>query len=274
MTPGRPRGSLISRLARVARRATARIPDAPVFVVGNQKSGTSAVAGLLGLATGRSACIDLPRANRRRMYLPLHAGELGLDRFIALNRESFAHPIVKEPNLTPFLGPLLDRFPRSRVVFIVRDPRDNLRSILQRLELPGDAEDLPAERIAATPGSWPLVLDGRWLGIAGDTVIEQLAGRWTHLLNVWRSSHDRVELLRYEEFMRDRRACIESLAGRLGLEVRRDIAAEVDRPFQPRGDASVGWRKFFGQRNLDRIIAGCRGGMEELGYDPEKESGS
>lgn len=274
MSPARPRTSLVSRLARVARRATARVPDAPVFVVGNQKSGTSAVAGLLGLATDLPACIDLPRANRRRMYLPLHAGEFGMDRFIALNRESFAHPIVKEPNLTPFLGPLLERFPRSPVVFVVRDPRDNLRSILQRLDLPGDAEDLPAERIAATPGSWPLVLDGRWLGIAGDTAIEQLAGRWSHLVDVWRFFRDRIELLRYEDFMRDRRGCIESLAGRLGLEVRSDIAGEVDRPFQPRGDASVGWRTFFGQRNLDRIIADCRRGMEELGYDSEKESGS
>lgn len=274
MSPDRPRTSLVSRLARVARRATARVPDAPVFVVGNQKSGTSAVAGLLGLATDRSACIDLPRANRRGMYLPLHRGELGLDRFIALNRESFAHPIVKEPNLTPFLGPLLERFPRSPVVFVVRDPRDNLRSILQRLDLPGDAEDLPADRIAATPGSWPLVLDGRWLGISGDTVIEQLAGRWAHLLDVWRSSRDRVGLLRYEDFMRDRRGCIESLADRLGLPVRRDISGEVDRPFQPRGDASVGWRAFFGQRNLARINTRCRDGMEELEYDPDMESGS
>jgi hypothetical protein len=264
-------GRVVRRCRRVVRRWTARIPDAPVFVLGNQKSGTSAIASLLGLATGLDARIDLPRANRRRMYPAITRGELGFDRFIRLNRESFAHGIVKEPNLTPLLEPLLARFPRSPVVFVVRDPRANLRSILQRLGLPCDIEDLSDERIVATPGSWPLVLDGRWLGIDGETVIDQLAGRWMLLLETFRRHRDRVVLLRYEDFMIDRREATEALAGRLGLPVRHDVSAEVDRAFQPRGDASVSWRTFFGDRNLTRINDRCRAGMVELGYDPFRE---
>lgn len=260
-----------ARLERVVRRALARIPEAPLFVVGNQKSGTSAIAGLLGLATGLPACIDLARANRRRTYPRLHHGEITLDRFIAMNRESFAHPIVKEPNLTPFLAVLLERFPRSRAVFVVRDPRDNIRSILQRLGLRGDAPDVPAELVASTPGSWPLVLDGRWMGIAGDTVIDQLAGRWSALVDVWRSCPDRVDLIRYEDFRSDRQASIEALALHLGLEIRYDVGGDVDRDFQPRGDATVDPREFFGDRNLHRIVARCRGGMGEFGYDPDRE---
>ncbi len=264
-------GRLVRRCGRLLRRLTARIPDAPVFVLGNQKSGTSAVASLLGLAAGLDARIDLPRANRRRMYAAIQRGDLGFDRFIRLNRESFAHAIVKEPNLTPLLEPLLARFPRSSMVFVVRDPRENLRSILQRLELPGEIEDLSDPRIAATPGSWPLVLDGRWLGIEGRTVIEQLAGRWMLLLEAFQRHRDRVVLLRYEDFMIDRREAIETLAGRLGLAVRHDVSDHVDRAFQPRGDGSVPWRSFFGDRNLARILERCRVGMDELGYDPSWE---
>jgi hypothetical protein len=256
----------VARVGRALRRVTARVPSDPVLVFGNQKAGTSAIAGLLGLATDLSTCIDLPRANRRAMYGPLRRGEMTFNRFVQLNRESFAHRIIKEPNLTPFMDDVRGRFPRARSVFIVRDPRDNIRSILNRLDLPGHLEELDPATLAATPGSWPLVLDGRWLGLDGATWIEQLADRWTLMVDAWRRHRADMVLVRYEDFMADRQTVIERLADQLGLPVRHDIAGDVDRSFQPRGDRDVDPLAFFGSRNLDRITRRCRGGMTELGY--------
>ena len=256
----------LTRMRRVVRRATARVPRDPVIVLGNQKSGTSAIAGLLGLAADVPARIDIPRANKRGQWRPLAEGRLDFDGLVRGNREAFAHRIVKEPNLTLFADDVLRRFPAARLVFVVRDPRDNVRSILNRLGLPGDREELPAGTVAGLPDSWPLVVDGRWIGIDGDTYVDRLAGRWNRMVDTWRRHRERMILVRYEDFMVDRVAAIERLAESVGLPVRRDVSTDVDRRFQPPGDRGVRWLDFFGAANLERIEGRCREGMEELGY--------
>jgi hypothetical protein len=248
-----------------------RVHERPIFVLGNQKSGTTAIAALLARAVGLEATLDLQREIRRPTYPLVARGEMSFERFVAANRWGFSRPIVKEPNLTLFYDELRRRFPQAQFAFVLRDPRDNLRSILNTLGIRGDLARLADEPIAPdhprnTPG-WRLVLDGRGLGIPGDHYIEQLAERWCRCADVYLEHSQVLALCRYEDFMADKLACLRTLAGALGLAVVNDVSDQLDTPFQPPGDRGVSWRGFFGRENLARIERVCGDRMAKLGYD-------
>ena len=142
-----------------------RVNPRPVLVLGNQKSGTSAIAALLGDLTGLSVTIDLPREIRHAEYLRVLRGEITMREFVALNRHEFSRDIIKEPNLTLLYEELAEFFPEASFAYVVRDPRDNLRSMLNRLKIRGDLEKLSGDVKERIPHAWRLVLDGPRLGL-------------------------------------------------------------------------------------------------------------
>ena len=252
-------------------RAMRSTPHAdPVLVLGTQKSGTSAIAALLGIATRLPATIDLRRDFERPLAPAVAAGRCPFARFLRRHAEGFANPIVKDPNLTFLLPRLLERWPDARIVCVRRDPVQTVRSVLDRLGIPGDLESLEEARLAAVPPGWRCVLDSRWcerLAPQGDIArrplhyVEELARRCLLADRVASEAlaarPERTIEVRYEAFREDKAGAIESLAGRLGLAVRdRDaLAAAVYRPFQPAGRAaSVDPQAFFGA-NLARLRA-------------------
>ena len=265
----RPLSRFAGRWARRAqhaiRNAVARVHPRPVFVLGNQKSGTSAIAALLGRACGLSVSIDMLLEIERPHFQQVHAGTLSFERYVQLNRWEFSHEIVKEPNLTLLHPWLVEAFPESPIVFVLRDPRDHIRSLLNNIDIPGDLAELgPALRARLNP-TWRLVLDGRWLGIEGDHYIEQLAGRWARCARIYLDQPDGMRLVRYEAFQADKQGEIRRLASALGIPVVRDIDDALDRPFQRPGDRGADWTRFFGE-NLSRIPAVCGEEMRALGY--------
>lgn len=252
-------------------RAMRSTPHAdPVLVLGTQKSGTSAIAALLGIATGLPATIDLRRDFDRPLAPAVAAGRCSFARFLRRHAEGFANPIVKDPNLTFLLPRLRERWPEARIVFVRRDPVQTVRSVLDRLAIPGDLESLDARRLATVPPGWRCVLDSRWcerLAPGGEIArkplhyVEELARRCLLADRVASEAvstrPDRTIEVRYESFRQDKAGSIESLAKRLGLEVRdrEALAAAVDRPFQPAGRAAgLEPERFFGA-NLARLRA-------------------
>lgn len=161
------------------RRQTTQVNPQPILIFGNQKSGTSAITTLLGEATGLSYTIDIfcLYANLEEQIL---AGQNSFDELLHKGRYYFSKDIIKDPGLTFFYSELRTRFPQAKRVFILRDPRQNIRSILNRLGLPGHLQDLSAEdwhRVRRDTPSWLPVLDGRLAGHHGRTHIETLALR-------------------------------------------------------------------------------------------------
>lgn len=248
------------------------IPERPVLVGGSPKSGTTAIAMLLGVATETEVASDpFHRLDQRGIDFRdrLYDGRLPIAGLIDGHPDVFAAEIIKDPNFAFFIGPLLERFPRSHFVFIVRDPRANIRSILNRLSVPGDAsQDAVDARLHDVPEGWRRVLTGRTPDVAGTDFIERMAHRWNAAVDVYRSWADRARLVVYEEFNRDKEGTIVSLAADVGLEVKRRLGAAADRQFQPKGDRSVDWVEFFGERNLAAIEGICRDRMRPLGYEP------
>lgn len=239
----------------------------PILVLGNQKTGTTAIAGLLAEHTGLTSTLDLPG-----MYEPtqtqLHDGSLSFDQFVARNRGDFARDIVKEPCLTFLYPQLRSRFPDSSIVFIIRDPRDNIRSILNRLSIPGDLTSLSENEFESLTPEWKLIVDGSWMGLSGENYIDLLADRWRRAATVYLKHRASVRLVRFEDFLEDKVGTIAILAADLGLDSVCDISDRVDVQYQPRGNRDVSWSEFFGDENLQRIEETCHPVMKEFGYSP------
>jgi hypothetical protein len=245
----------------------ASIHPHPLLVLGNQKSGTTAVAALLAEMVDLPVSLDLQREILHPEIQRVRRGELSFERYVRKNRLDFSRDIIKEPSLTLCYDELAAYFPESRFVMVIRDPRENLRSILQRLRLPGNLERLDEGAMGALPAAWRLVLDGRWLGLRGDNYIEMLAARWNYTTDLYLRHAERTTLVKFEDFLEDKVGEIRSLAATLGLEERRDITSKVDKPFQPPGDRTVRWPEFFGD-NLPRIEKICGERMKRFDYAP------
>jgi len=255
----------LEHLKRRLRGLFARVEPQPILVLGNQKSGTSAVAHLLADLCGLSKTIDVePLWDAKG-----HAVMQGRARFADVVRRHprcFSTQLVKEPMMTFFADQVLERFPDAPVVFVVRDPRDNLRSLLNRRGLPGDLEELTPELRASLGGH--VTVDPEVWGGAGENYVGVLAHRWNLATDAYLAHAERMELVRYEDFLSDKLGTLERLARCVGRAPLHDVSARLDLDFQPRGDRDARWPSFFGPRNLARIEGICGGRMERMGYAP------
>ena len=111
----------------------------PIFILGNQKSGTSAIAALLGKLTNKKASIDLFYSGfYYNFFLKWKQKQITTSKFIKINRLEFSADIIKEPHLSVFYEELMKEFPQSKFIMIVRNPLDIFRSILDRLDIDGN----------------------------------------------------------------------------------------------------------------------------------------
>lgn len=241
----------------------ATVAAEPVIVLGNQKSGTSAIAHLLADAGGLSKTIDIPA-----LWPPAGAEILrGHARFadvVRRHKSSFAAGVIKEPWMTFFAEQVIERFPRAAYVFVVRDPRDNIRSFLNRRSIPGNRDRLPD---GSLPAQWRQVaFDPELWGGEGENYIGVLAHRWNKAARAYLDHRDRMVLAKYEEFEADKVGFIRQLAEAVGVTPSHDISARVDTPYQRPGNRDVTWDDFFGEANRRRIEAICAPGMTSFGY--------
>jgi hypothetical protein len=243
---------------------------APAFVFGNQKSGTSAIAGLISAATGETLTRDFRGAYEPHLSRLLH-GETSIPAFVSKNAWAFSMPIIKEPSLTFVAPQLLDYFPASRAVFIIRDPRSNIRSILGRFNLRGDADRPERTDGKKLNRTWQSIIAGRDLGFAPDHFVDILAKRWVRAAQICEKLGDRAVVIRYEDFNRNKAETIDRLVKSLNLTARHDISGMVDHSFQRSGKSSASLSEFFGA-NLARIESICAETAARFGYDMRDQS--
>jgi hypothetical protein len=244
----------------------ADVNSRPVFVLGNQKSGTSPIAGLLAKLTGLSLTMDIRREIERPEIERVRRGEMPFPDYVKKNKLSFSREIVKEPNLTFVYGQLAEVFPDAKYVFVYRDPRENIRSILNRVRAGGDQDALTAEQVRDMTVGWRRIFDGEPVGMRGEHFVETLARRWDAAARVLIDNEGRMIPLRFEDFLQDKDGEIRRLANALALPAKHDIAVHVDFPFQPPGERGVKWLDFFGEKHLKRIEGICGESMARLGY--------
>jgi len=204
----------------------------------------------------------------RQTYVPIKNGALPFRLLIRRNRFDFSRDIVKEPNLTLFFDELAAHFPQARFAFVLRDPRDNIRSQLNRMRIAGNLPCLEPGHSKCVDAGFALLLDGRWCGIdTGNHYIEQLAGRWVAIADVYAKNYQRMHLIQYEQFLNNKVEAIEQLALQLGVRPIHNINDKVDIQFQEKGDNSASWIDFYGHENLSRIEHICAPLMQKFGYE-------
>lgn len=240
-----------------------RINPAPVFVLGNQKSGTSVLAGLLAARCGRTVTIDIRREIHDPSFHRVGPSRLSHRIWVRRMALSFSTDIVKEPNLTLMAAQLREMFPRARFVGIVRSPAENIRSIFDRLGLDGAEPDAPADPARLPTEGWRVLLDGGWQGMPSAGPVELMAQRWVKTAQAMRALGDDILIIRYEDFVRDKTRFVDEAAAFVGLRGEHDLTPLLDRQFQPRGKRAGEAASVFGANRaiIERVCGEAASGF-------------
>lgn len=259
-------------LKRVYLNRTARIHSEPVIILGNPKAGTTVIAALLSQATGKEVIIDplYQIKNSVDFRINLHKKQVRFKNFIQKHKYYFSQEIIKDPYFIFIYEEMLECFPKAKLIFISREPRDNIRSILNRLKIPGNLQVLDDYYKNKVPqqsnSAWKLILEGQLPFVPGSNYIEKLAYRWNLATDTYMTHRDNIVLIRYEDFLKNKVDSITDLAKKIGLEPIQDISDRVNVQYQSRGNRKVNLIEFFGKDNLDRIENICGDRMKYFDY--------
>jgi hypothetical protein len=238
----------------------------PIIILGNQKSGTSAIAVLLAELGGLSKIIDIPETWWPNLE-KLLSHEIKFSEFYFDYRFRFNYQIIKEPNLTFFYPEIKNLFPKAIFIFVIRDPRDNIRSFLNRMNIDGDLISLEKSNIKM-PEKWKIAFDNKQWNSKYEHYIEILADRWRFITEIYLQNPNEFIQVKYEDFKESKIESIRNLAQRLGIAEKNDISSKVDIQYQPKGNNNTSWIDFFGEENLHRIEIICKDHMLQFGYKP------
>ncbi|WP_324616497.1 sulfotransferase family protein [Lusitaniella coriacea] len=262
----------LDRVQENYQKKTAKIHPKPILILGHQKSGTTVIAALLGKISGKPVLIDPFHQFdlKAQLRMRLFQQEIDLSSLVQAHPFYFSTPIVKDPNFTFLYPQLRTCFPESQYIMVMRDPRDTIRSILNRLKIPGNLPELDAtckQKLSAMEAKgWQLMLEGHLPDVPGNSYIERLAHRWNIAAETYLNHRDSIILVRYEDFLQDKIGTLKTLAQRVNLNPNKDISDLVDIQYQPRGNRAVNLMEFFGQENSMKIDSICKTGMERLNY--------
>lgn len=236
----------------------------PIFVFGHQKSGTTAIAALTAHASQRTVKLDFKKEIKNPTYDKIGAS-YSLEDFIQAHQASFRREIIKAPNLTPFSSSLISKFPPRKHLFIVRNPEDTIRSICDRLNLPGVNRNLTPEFLGEIPIGWRLILDNSWLGLEAEDYLGSLAMRWNLMAERYRDDSASYVLIKYEDFLADKEGAIDRVLLDLGISKKVGIESVKDHQYQPKG-SGIAASDFFDAASLKRIRTLCAKNMAHFEY--------
>lgn len=230
----------------------------PIFVVGHPRSGTTAIAELLGRHTGLRTIAEVGWATRH--IHDIFNNKLTLRTFLQMYSYEFSYPIIQTPGMTVILHRLKESFPNSRIVYIVRDPRDVICSVIS-LSNRTDSND----RAIHDPQF--ILFQNQWLGITTDNPIASLAHRWNYCLNEGDRTPD-VLFLRYEDFCSNKHDFITQLAQLLSLVGKADISGETEKQFRGVGKirGAARWKQMLSPSDVSTVESICKQGMQKHGY--------
>ncbi|TDX42939.1 sulfotransferase domain-containing protein [Halanaerobium congolense] len=239
------------------------------IVIGNPKTGTSVISSLIAVYGGLTKTIDIPEMWYKQ--LELYKGNIELEKFISENPHRFAKKLVKEPNLTFLYSKIKDIFPKSKIVLITRHPVDNVRSVLDRVNispssLPIDTKEIDDMKII---NPWKWFVNGKVLGDnPSNKVPYSMAYNWVYTVKLFLENKDSIYLIRYEDFIEDKTSSIQRYCEDLNIKKQNDISHLVDKQYQPKGEnKNKEITELFSEEVIRNIENICSSEMEKLGYE-------
>jgi hypothetical protein len=237
-----------------------REKNTKVVVLGHQKSGTTAIANLIAKAAKLSYAND-PIYNTDKdstrvlkyLYEDLSSFYLHVEK----NKSKFFHNVVKDPDFSFSFEAVKELYPHSKYLFVYRSPVDTIRSIFNRLGIDGryDEKSINSNMLRGGTKQWEYILNG--VGNDDFTVVERLSHRIKRSTEIYRENRNELILLKYEDFIVNKRAFIEGCCEVLQLPVKKNISSDVDTQFQPKGNAKTDTETFFGLKNFELVQSIC-----------------
>jgi hypothetical protein len=261
---------LTSALRRMPRRFPWRI-ERPVFIIAPPRSGSTLLFECLAQFPEFTAFTDregtfiwrrvLPYDKRRtvsdfiapdefsawrRLQVKSFFYAISALRYPAERRRDRFQRLVRQPRMRYLdktisncfrLDLIQEMFPDASFVFLTRDPRSNIASMisgwpeLQRFGKPVLTEYVRA--VESTVPHWTYAAPPGWRGVLDRELAEICAWSWQqHAEEIlrFRESVTPGHLLRYEDLVQDPVSAVTSLAGELDLEVTDDIVRYLKRP--------------------------------------------
>ncbi|WP_456565349.1 sulfotransferase family protein [Blastococcus sp. SYSU D00695] len=167
------------------------------------------------------------------------------DRLVRLLRRPRMRYLDKTVSNAFRLDLLAEMFPDASFVFLVRDPRTNLASMITSWPEERFAKP-PLTRYVRASGSalphWTYAAPPGWRSTLGWSLPEICAWSWqqhAEAILAFRRSGAGGPLVRYEELVRDPVSVVGGLARHLGLEMTPDIAEHLARPPRSRTTSTI-----------------------------------
>lgn len=227
-----------------------------IFVLGHQKSGTSAIACLLSEMACLSLTNDLHRGNKdHEAYRKAHFYIQGQKELISKYAYELSREIVKEPELSFFYGALKEFNPNAKFIYIARRPKFIIKSILSRLGARQSSEQIYEESFYKQMNAAPL-----WKDITGFSsgvdIISHLACRIEKLDKLFLENKNDIILLKYESFFSDKSKTLMKALVDLGVSKKAAVDHLLDKQFQPKG-TNVSPSEYFSAEEVKLIESVC-----------------
>ncbi|ALO15611.1 Sulfotransferase domain protein [Salinivirga cyanobacteriivorans] len=218
--------------------------------MGLAKSGTTAISALLAQRTGNTVLLDTPHfwfPNNIRLFNK----QVQLKQHLIKHSEILNYKILKEPNFTLLFDQFQQLFPSSKFVFIVRNPWDNIRSILNRVNIEGNLLHLNDKE--TIPPGWKSVFNDSFSD--KEHYIDKLAEYWVINTDIYVENKESFILVKYEDFVNNKLNYIDELVKKLELKNPR-LPLDVNTQYQPKGESYIDINQFF-ETNIQKIDRIC-----------------
>ncbi|GAB5564463.1 MAG: hypothetical protein Wins2KO_15260 [Winogradskyella sp.] len=184
-----------------------------VLIVGCERSGTTVISKLLSTASNSSFLND-PKDS---WYIYPLVNIVGVRGFtLSLISRLWRYDIVKVPGFATILNELRRvHFRRYKVIYVVRDPRDNIAAIKERLK-----KDLNG-----------LYLNVHFLQKSGSSITENILLRWLSYLRKAREYEKKypndIIFVKYEDFLKDKIGTVKLIAEFCNLKFKEELIEEI-----------------------------------------------
>lgn len=225
-----------------------------IVICGCERSGTTAVASLLAAGTGKQLLDDPPEA-----WHLIPKVKMILEEPDALCQFLKPDTIVKVPGFAAVIEEVNSFTPHVQFVVVIRDPRDVVSSML--------------ERLSDRPG--PLFLWTEWLNVQASGLVDRLAGRWCKYIEMASASSHKcgnVTFINYEDFVKDKILVLRELAELFGNSFHNGLVKDqLEFQFRKEKNHTIqGPGRYVSdltEKDQYLIINRCAKLMIEYGYD-------
>ncbi len=266
-----------------------------VFIVGCSRSGTTAVFKTLSLATGLASLlkeshdfwndIHPPSENNWESHM-LGSEQSNKNDHEAVSRYFYRHVgarrFVDKANQNCFRIPYLNKlFPDAFFVFVKRDGRDNINSLIHGWSRPDEfgawSQDLPAE-VRIDNGAykrWCFFLFPGWRNYLNTSIEEVCAKQWVEANKSILMAKEEIPCNRwieifYEDILNSPKETFQTVFRQLGLpfdeEMKRHCDSMVENPYNAFSIPRLNKWRDENRVRIEKILPAISETMTDLGY--------